>query len=100
MDIQFEMLHKARRRLRCAGLRHVSYTQADTVRLPFRSGSFDVVFLVAVLGEVRDPKACLASITDVLRSDGLLAIAELRGDPDALTENQLRGSRATPHWNT
>jgi ubiquinone/menaquinone biosynthesis C-methylase UbiE len=69
---------------------NASYTQADAVRLPFRSGAFDVAFLVAVLGEVSDPKACLTSIADVLRSGGLLSVAELPGDPDALTEMQLR----------
>jgi uncharacterized protein len=90
VDVQLEMLQKARGRLRRAGVRNTGYSQANAVRLPFRSGAFDVAFLVAVLGEVPDPKACLASIADVLRPGGLLSIAELPGDPDALTEEQLR----------
>ena len=32
----------------------------------------------------------LASIADVLRPGGLLAVAELPGDPDAVTQEQLR----------
>ena len=90
VDIQREMLPKARRRLRRAGVRNAGYTQATAVTLPFRAGAFDVAFLVAVLGEVPDPKACLAAIADVLRPGGLLAVAELPGDPDAVTEEQLR----------
>jgi len=90
VDIQLEMLQKARRRLRRAGVHNAGYTQASAVKLPFRSGAFDVAFLVAVLGEVPDPKACLASIADVLRPGGLLSVAELPGDPDALTEEQLQ----------
>jgi len=90
VDIQREMLQKARGRLRRAGVPNTGYTQASAVRLPFRSDAFDVAFLVAVLGEVSDPKACLASIADVLRPGGLLAVAELPGDPDAVTEEQLR----------
>ena len=90
VDLQIEMLQKARRRLRRAGVRHAGYTQATGVALPVRAGAFDVAFLVAVLGEVPDPKACLAAIADALRPGGLLAIAELQGDPDALTEEQLR----------
>jgi ubiquinone/menaquinone biosynthesis C-methylase UbiE len=43
-----------------------------------------------VLGEVPDPKACLSSIAGVLRAGGRLLIAELPGDPDALTEGQLQ----------
>ena len=90
VDIQLEMLQKARRRLRRSGARNTGYTQTTAVRLPFRSGAFDVAFLVAVLGEVPDPRACLASIADVLQPGGLLVVAELQGDPDALTEEQLR----------
>jgi ubiquinone/menaquinone biosynthesis C-methylase UbiE len=90
VDIQLEMLQKARGRLRRAGVRNTGYTQSDAVTLPFRSGAFDVAFLVAVLGEVPDPQACLASIAAVLRPGGLLSLAELPGDPDALTEAQLR----------
>lgn len=90
VDIQREMLQKARRRLKRAGMHNVGYTQANAVMLPFRVGVFDVVFLVAVLGEVSDPKACLRSIERVLRSTGLLSITELAGDPDALTEGALR----------
>ena len=90
VDIQLEMLQKGRRRLRRAGVKNVGYVRANAVTLPFRSGTFDVAFLVAVLGEVSDPKACLSSIADVLRPGGLLALAELPGDPDALTEEQLR----------
>lgn len=90
VDIQLEMLQKARGRLRRAGVRNAGCAQANGVALPFRAGSFDVAFLVAVLGEVRDPNACLASVTDVLRPGGLLAVAELPGDPDALTVEQLQ----------
>jgi ubiquinone/menaquinone biosynthesis C-methylase UbiE len=90
VDIQLEMLQMARRRLRRAGIQNAGYTQANAVALPFRSGSFDVAFLVAVLGEVPDSRACLSSIADALRPGGLLSVAELPGDPDALTEEQLR----------
>jgi len=90
VDIQREMLQKARRRLHRAGVRHAGYTQANGVMLPFQSGAFDVAFLVAVLGEVPDAKACLASIARVLRPGGLLLVTELPGDPDARSEQDLR----------
>ena len=90
VDIQHEMLRKARRRLQGAGVTNTGHTQANAAKLPFQSGTFDVAFLVAVLGEVPDPKACLTSIADVLRPGGLLLVAELPGDPDAVTEEELR----------
>src|SRR5262245_24054322 len=54
VDIQLEMLQKARGRLRRAGVRNAGCTRANAVTLPFRSGAFDAAFLVAVLGEVPD----------------------------------------------
>jgi ubiquinone/menaquinone biosynthesis C-methylase UbiE len=90
VDIQREMLQKARPRLQRAGVANVGYTQATAAKLPFQSRAFDVAFLVAVLGEVPDPEACMNSIADVLRPEGLLVVAELPGDPDALSEEALR----------
>ena len=90
VDIQIEMLQKARRRLRSAGVENTGYTQSNAATLPFRAGVFDVAFLVAVLGEVSDPKACVSAIAAALRPGGRLSVAELPGDPDALTEQQLR----------
>jgi CAAX protease family protein len=89
-DIQREMLQKARRRLRRAGATNVGFTQGNGAALPFRPGSFDVAFLVAVLGEVPDPAACIASIRGVLRPRGLLSVTELPGDPDALSQPEVQ----------
>ena len=89
VDLQREMLDKARRRLCRAGLRNVSFTQAAATALPFAPGVFDIAFLVAVLGEVPDPGACVESICCSLRTEGILSVTELPGDPDAITEPDL-----------
>jgi ubiquinone/menaquinone biosynthesis C-methylase UbiE len=88
-DLQREMLAKARLRLARARLANASFAQGDGTRLPFASASFDVAFLVAVLGEVPDPPACVAELRRVIRPGGLLSITETRGDPDALSEEEL-----------
>ncbi len=85
-DLQREMLGKARSRLARAGTANASFVQGDGSRLPFRSGVFDVAFLVAVLGEVPEPASCVASLHRVLRPGGLLSITETIGDPDALSQ--------------
>ena len=90
VDVQREMLLKARHRLRARGLSHVGFTQSGADALPFVAGSFDLVFLVAVLGEVPDPAACMRSVAHVLRRGGRLVCAELPGDPDALGVDDLR----------
>ena len=78
------MLEKARHKIESAGLRNVGFTQGDAVDLPFDESEFDVVFLVAVLGEVSNKERCLAAIYRVLKPSGLLSITEQPGDPDFL----------------
>ncbi|MBM4336499.1 MAG: class I SAM-dependent methyltransferase [Deltaproteobacteria bacterium] len=89
-DLQREMLAKARRRLARHRAANAAFVQGDGARLPFRAGSFDVAFLVAVLGEVPDPEGCIESMRRVLRPGGLLSLTETIGDPDALTQDQAR----------
>jgi ubiquinone/menaquinone biosynthesis C-methylase UbiE len=89
LDLQREMLAKARRRLRRAGAGNVDYVQADATAFPLRAGSVDRAFLVTVLGEVHDPPACVAEVARVLRPGGLLVVTELLGDPDRLTLEQV-----------
>jgi len=90
LDLQAPMLRRARRRLAGAGVRNIDLAQGDAVRLPFRSALFDLVFLVAVLGEVEDAGACLREVARVLRPCGALSVTELPGDPDALHRSRVR----------
>jgi ubiquinone/menaquinone biosynthesis C-methylase UbiE len=90
VDVQQEMLDMARQRLEGKGIRNVEYRQADAASLPAESESFDVVFLVAVLGEVPDRGACLREIHRVLRPEGLLSITEFKvSDPDFIPLPEL-----------
>lgn len=85
VDLQPEMLAKARRRLQARGVRNVGYTAADAgFTLPLKPDCFDVAVLVAVLGEVADPVQCIQSLASALRSGGRLAIHEGWPDPDRI----------------
>jgi ubiquinone/menaquinone biosynthesis C-methylase UbiE len=68
----------------------VGFTQGDGGRLPYREGAFDAAFLVAVLGEVPEPRTCVAEVARVLRPGGVLSVTELPGDPDALSAAEVR----------
>jgi len=90
IDLQREMLEKARQKLKKAGVENVGCVQGDGSTLPLRNGALDVVFLVAVLGEVHDQSSCLREIYRVLRPKGLLSITGQPGDPDFIPLSEVR----------
>ena len=71
-------------------MHNVGFTQGDAIDLPFDENEFDVVFLVAVLGEVSDKERCLGAIYRILKPSGLLSITEQLGDPDFLPLSVVR----------
>ena len=93
VDVQQEMLDLAKERLDGKGIGNIECRRADPISLPAENESFDVVFLVAVLGEVPDRSACLREIHRVPRPDGLLSIPEFKiGDPDSIPRPELLAS--------
>ena len=90
VDLQPEMLAKARRRLTAQGRSNVSYTVADAGSpLSLPPASFDLALLVHVLGEVGDPSQCLRSLAGVLKPGGVLAVHEGVPDPDRISIAKL-----------
>ena len=61
----------------------IEKTQGDTTNLPFGE-SKDVVFLVAVLGEVSNKERYLGAIYRILKPSGLLSITKQLGEPGFL----------------
>lgn len=91
VDIQPEMLAKAKTNLDSAGLNNVGYTVASgSAPLPFPDASIDVAVLVAVLGELPDPHVALEALARVVKPSGILAIHEHVPDPDLITLGRLR----------
>lgn len=82
LDLQPEMLDKARRNLAIKELNNVGYTLADAATLPFEKNSFDVIFLVTVFGEIAERQAFLQEARRVLKFGGVLSISEHLPDPD------------------
>jgi ubiquinone/menaquinone biosynthesis C-methylase UbiE len=67
----------------------VNFVQGDAVCFAFANECLDVVFMVAVLGEIPDKARCLQEIHRVLQEQGLLSITEQPGDPDFIPMSDL-----------
>lgn len=91
LDLQAEMLAKARQKVDSAGLENVGYTVANGDKLiPFGDGDFDIVFMVTVLGEVKERESLIREINRLLRRGGVLSVSEHLPDPDFVSSGKLR----------
>ncbi|MEX2282067.1 MAG: class I SAM-dependent methyltransferase [Gemmatimonadota bacterium] len=97
LDIQPEMLQKARRKLESARVRNASFVVFDAnCGLPLRDSQADVIVLVSVLGEVTDRRGCLESAFRVLRQTGMTVVHESVPDPDLIRfETLVRLAKAS-----
>jgi len=90
IDLQPEMLVKAKRRLQSRGHMNVQYVAADAGgALPFAPAHFDLALLVSVLGEVRRQDEGLAALFHLLAPGGILAVHEAVPDPDRIQFHDL-----------
>lgn len=94
LDIQQQMLDRARKRAAREGLENVCYVRSGPAEAGLPEGEFDRALMVAVIHEIRDKKAALRAVYDSLRPGGIMSVTEIRPDPDALTANAIRGLAA------
>lgn len=90
LDLQKEMLEKARLKMESANLKNVNYTPANASgQIPFADESFDVVFMVTVLGEVKEQETLVGEVHRLLRGNGILSVSEHLPDPDFVSLKTL-----------
>lgn len=90
LDIQPEMLAKARAKIDAQGLGNVHLLHAGAGEGKTEPGAFDRAFLVTVLGEIPDKAAALREIYAALRPGGVLSITEVLPDPDFQTPQAIQ----------
>ena len=85
LDIQMELIQRARTRLREAGLAdRVRFLFADTAGAPLDPQSADLIVLGSVLGEIPDPHSMLTTLFGVAKPGSRLAVYEEPLMPGAL----------------
>jgi ubiquinone/menaquinone biosynthesis C-methylase UbiE len=62
---------------------------ADVYQLPFEDGYFDLVYMIAVIGEIPAPDRAMKEFFRVLSPRGVLAFSEILMDPDYPTAKKL-----------
>jgi ubiquinone/menaquinone biosynthesis C-methylase UbiE len=82
VDIEPKVIERVKRRIREEGIKNVDARVADVCDLPFPDGTFDAVYLIAVVGEIPDPLKAMKEFYRVLSRTGTLAFSELFPDPD------------------
>jgi SAM-dependent methyltransferase len=76
VGVDHDAAYVAAARERWSSVPGLRFEEADAAALPFEDGSFDVAFLHAVLQHVTSPEAVVAEVRRVVRSGGVVGIAD------------------------
>jgi ubiquinone/menaquinone biosynthesis C-methylase UbiE len=89
LDAQAPMLKMAAQRLERHGVVNFTMVLGLADSLPFTNSTFDVVFMITVLGEVPDRATAIKEAARVLRPGGRFSSTEAAGDPDRVNRTEL-----------
>jgi ubiquinone/menaquinone biosynthesis C-methylase UbiE len=75
-DISLRSIEEARKKIEGAGLANVSFRQGDIFKPPFKTESFDHVFVCFVLEHLSRPVEALAGLKNLLKTNGTITVIE------------------------
>jgi SAM-dependent methyltransferase len=81
LDVQSEMLERARNKVAAAGLDNVRFLEAGLGQGALPQAYFDRAVMVTVLGEIPDRVAGLKEVYSALKPGGVLSVTEVILDP-------------------
>lgn len=76
IDVSEGSLAEARKAVQAAGIKNVTFQQADIFHLPFSPASFDHVFVCFVLEHLARPVEALKALQSVLKPGGSITVIE------------------------
>jgi ubiquinone/menaquinone biosynthesis C-methylase UbiE len=82
VDIEPKMIARVEQRAQLEGVHNIDARVADVYHLPYEGGTFDAIYMIAVIGEIPDPGRAMSEFHRVLSPTGTLAFSELLLDPD------------------
>jgi len=81
LELQPAMARRTQARVVAAGLTNVAVRGGDVTTAQLEPATYDLAFLVTVLGEIPDQDRALARLATSLKPGGILSITEVFGDP-------------------
>ena len=95
VDIEPKMIERVTHRAKADGITNVDARVANVYALPFDDGTFDVVYMITVIGEIPDPQRAMKEFHRVLSPSGTLVFSEVLLDPDyPLAQTLVRQARS------
>jgi SAM-dependent methyltransferase len=82
VDIEPKMIERVLCKAEANGVTNIEARVADVYDLPYDDGSFDAIYMLAVIGEIPDPDRAMRQFYRVLAPEGTLAFSEMLVDPD------------------
>jgi len=82
IDIEPKMIERVNRIVQKEGIGNIEARVADVYELPFEDSFFDVIYMIAVIGEIPAPQKAMKEFYRVLSPSGTLVFSELLFDPD------------------
>ena len=76
IDISAHSIGQAKGAVETTGLNNVCFQQADIFNIPFKSGSFDHIFVCHVLEHLPNPDKALIVLKDLIKTDGTITVIE------------------------
>lgn len=89
VDIQPEVIERIQRKALVEGYQNVEARVLDVHELPYTDGTFDVISMTMVFGEIPQPQKALQEFYRLLSADGKLVFSECIVDPDYQLSSML-----------
>jgi ubiquinone/menaquinone biosynthesis C-methylase UbiE len=98
IDIEPQIIERLVQRIRDEGITNLEARAADAYDLPFDDSFFDVITMIAVIGEIPDPVRAMKELHRVLAPAGRLVFSELFMDPDYSRPSTLQSWAEAAHF--
>lgn len=82
IDIEPKMIARVRQAAKKAGETNIEAKVADVYKLPYPEGYFDLIYMIAVIGEIPGADKAIKEFYRVLSPHGTLVFSEIFMDPD------------------